>query len=275
MAIKTLNEVTREVLNEVTQAALTKFRNSVWPIYGADEGGIPDHIGTAILVHLPEGHFLVTAAHVIDHNVETSLYLGADHRTILQFDAIATVPPNGNRSEDHADFAAAQLDTDLIAKLPGAKFVTETDICQSQVPSDGRIFVCLGYPNSKNKVKPRDGTKISPSLLPYASIGRPASQLPTIAAEELHVLVDYNAKYVRDDMGRKVSATDMHGCSGGAIIDAGRFSVDALSNPPELKLAALFIEGHAKQKVILGTRLMAILTAIRHRQRDGDGATII
>ena len=65
----------------------------------------------------------------------------------------------------------------------------------------------------------------------------------------------------------------MHGCSGGAIIDLGRISADALGGKLEPKLAALFIEGHAKKKVILGTRLTAILPAIRHHLNGTSGRT--
>src|SRR5208337_2395732 len=86
-----------------------------------------------------------------------------------------------------------------------------------------RQFFC-----KRLKVKPFKGTKVTPSLLPYTSIGRPASQLPNIAKEGIHILVDYNAKYARDELGKRVSATDMHGCSGGTIIDLGRISADAL-----------------------------------------------
>ena len=122
-------------------------------------------------------------------------------------------------------------------------------------------------------MKPFKGTKVTPSLLPYTSIGRPASQLPNIAKEGIHILVDYNAKYARDELGKRVSATDMHGCSGGTIIDLGRISADALGRKLEPKLAALFIEGHAKEKVILGTRLTAILPAIRDHLKSTSGRT--
>ncbi|MER8438315.1 serine protease [Mesorhizobium sp. M1312] len=271
MAIKTINEITREYLDDAAKAALAKFRDAVRPIYGVTDKGAPDHIGTALLLELPEGHFLLTAAHVVDHNQGTSLYLGADKFALLQFEALVTTSPDGNRGSDHADFAIARLDADLLAKLSAAKFVTEADISRSGVSTEGRTYTCLGYPNSKNRVKPHKGPKVTPMLLPYTSTGKPAAQLPKIAKDEFHILVDYNAKYVRDEHGKKVSATDMHGCSGGAIVDLGKISPDALSAPFGPKLAALFIEGHAKEKVILGTRVSAILAAVRLHLQNATG----
>lgn len=275
MAIKTINEITREYLDEAAKAALLNFRDAVRPIYGATDRGAPVHIGTALLLELPEGRFLLTAAHVIDHNRHTSLYVGADVFSILQFEALVTAAPHGNRASDHADFAIAPLSEDLLAKLSDAKFIQEASISRSVASTEGRTYTCLGYPNSKNKTKPHKGPKVTPKLLPYTSTGKPATQLPEIAKDELHILVDYNAKYVRDESGTKVSATDMHGCSGGAIIDLGRISPDSLSGPFEPKLAALFIEGHAREKVIVGTRLPAILTAVRQHLRStcGEPAT--
>ena len=66
MAIKTIDQVARERLNEASQAALQCFRDAVKPIYGVTERNDPDHIGSALLLELDEGHFLLTAAHVID-----------------------------------------------------------------------------------------------------------------------------------------------------------------------------------------------------------------
>lgn len=269
----TPKEVSREYLDKAANAALAQFRDAVMPIYGVTDKGDPDHIGSAVLLDLREGKFLLTAAHVLDWNGKTSLYLGADEFVLLEFEALITVAPDGDRDKDHADFAIARLDAEIRSKLSRAKFITEAEISRSVGPAEGRTYACLGYPNSKNKVKPFKGTKVRPSLLPYTSTGRPVSQLPDIARDGIHILIDYNAKNARDELGKKVSATDMHGCSGGAVIDLGRISADALGGKLEPKLAALSIEGHAKEKVILGTRLTAIVPAIRHHLKSTSGRT--
>ncbi|MCR9073679.1 MAG: hypothetical protein NXI18_18495 [Alphaproteobacteria bacterium] len=261
MAAKPDEELVRERINVCTKAARYRFRDAVRPIYGVTDRGDPNHIGSALLLELPEGHFMLTAAHVIDWSAETSLYLGADEFVLLQFEAFITVPPNGKREEDHVDFAVARLDADMVSKISGVKFISEADISCTETTTDGQIYTCLGYPNSKNKVTLYTGKKVTPKLFTYTSIGRPASFLPNIAIADLHILVDYNAQLARDDSGKKVNATPIKGCSGGAIVDVGRITTD--SRPPEPKLAALLIEGHPQQKVILGTRVTVILDYIR------------
>lgn len=94
MTIKTVEEITREYLDEAAKAALSTFRDAVKPIYGATERGVPDHIGSGLLLELPEGRFLLTAAHVLDDNDKTSLYLGADGFALLQFEALVSAAPD-------------------------------------------------------------------------------------------------------------------------------------------------------------------------------------
>ncbi|RJT42312.1 hypothetical protein D3227_00025 [Mesorhizobium waimense] len=84
-----------------------------------------------------------------------------------------------------------------MAALSVAKFITEADISRSVASTEGRTYTCLGYPNSKNRVKPHKGPRVTPMLLPYTSTGKPAAQLSKIAKDEFHILVDYSAKYVR------------------------------------------------------------------------------
>lgn len=193
MDIKTIRETTRAYIAEAAGAARAKFREAVRPIYGATDRGTPDHIGTGLLLEIPEGHFLLTAAHVIDHAAQTSLYLGADDLALLQFEALASVAPDGNREKDHVDFAIAPIAPGLLTRLSGAKFITEADVSQSAAPTEGRTYTCLGYPNSKNKHKLATRTPVAPKLLTYTSTGKPASRLSEIAKEGLHILVDYNA----------------------------------------------------------------------------------
>lgn len=262
MAIQTMKEISREVLNEWTEAARVQYRGAVRPIYGATGKGDPDHIGSAILLHLDEGHVLLTAAHVLDHNHNTSLYLGGDELILLQFEALATAAPGGDRDKDHADFAIALLDPASLSKLAGAMFITKDHISSNVGSTEGRLYSCLGYPNSKNKPNPYKGTKVTPMLGSYTSVGRPSTKLPGIANDQDHILIDYDAKFSRDENGNRISSIALPGFSGGAIIDLGRMSPDSIASPPQPKLAALLIEAHAKEKVILGTKLARILNAV-------------
>jgi hypothetical protein len=266
--IETIAQVIHERLVQGSEAALERFRAAVKPIYGSTGSGEPEHIGTALLLQLREGHFLLTAAHVIDWNDKTTLYLGEAGFEKLEGEAFISLAPKGDRNLDRADFALMPLDEEFVARLSAAKFVRESEISASVAETTGRTYVCLGYPNSKNKFNRHKGS-VRPALGIYSSLGRPSSELPEVAIESAHVLVDFNSKYSRDDSGARIRSTALPGFSGGAIIDLGRISKDTLNSPFDPKLAALLIEGHRDQKVILGTRISVILASFR----AGRGAT--
>ena len=271
MAIQTVDDISHDVLKERSEAARTHYRGAVRPIYGVKGQGTPDHIGSSILLHLDEGHFLLTAAHVLDHNQSTSLYLGGDDFILLQFEALATAAPDGDRGKDHVDFAIAALDPEALSKLTGAVFITKNDISAYVGPVDGRLYTCLGYPNSKNKPNPYKGTTVTPRLGMYTSVGRPSTTLSAIATDHDHILVDYNAKFSRDENGDRVQSIALRGFSGGAIIDLGSISLESIATPPQPKLAAILIEAHANEKVILGTKLATILKAVCDRTSRAPG----
>lgn len=233
--------------------------------------GDPFHIGSALLLNLSEGKFLLTAAHIIDWSKTTSLYLGATNFAPLQFKALVSAAPNGQRSGDHADFAIAPLDTELSSVLSDDSFVMEKDISSSIATSEGQVYTCLSYPNSRNKISKHKGTNVKPALGIYTSLGRSAAALSG-ANEANHILVDYDAKFSRDEAGARVNSIALPGFSGGAIINLGRISTETLDSAIDAKLAAILIEGHATEKVILGTRLKVILAAVRAHIQIVDGA---
>jgi hypothetical protein len=87
--IKSLQQVARERMNEGAETALARYRYAVVPVYGGTRFGAPDHIGSGILLDLPEGHCILTAAHVVDWNGITNLYTGTSthYRWIASHDS--------------------------------------------------------------------------------------------------------------------------------------------------------------------------------------------
>lgn len=73
------------------------------PVYGARGNGSAEQIGSAPLLALPEGYFLLTAVDVVDWNEETTLYIGHGGMIALDLDAFVTVAPNNDRNADHVD----------------------------------------------------------------------------------------------------------------------------------------------------------------------------
>jgi len=181
-------------MDECSKAAFTRYRHAILPIYGSTERGTPVHIGSGVLLKLPEGHCLVTAAHVIDQNKKTTLYTGVSRTEELLLEFAITTPANEDRARDHYDFALARLPGSLVSRLEGATFIKETEISRSVGTPVGRAYTCLGFPNSKTKTRPGRMNNLEPVLGVYTSIGLAHQKLPSVANEGDHILLDFNAK---------------------------------------------------------------------------------
>ena len=262
--IRSMQEVLRKRLNECAKAALVQYRHAIVPIYGSTENGVPTHIGSGTLLALAEGHCLLTAAHIIDENKITTLYIGVGQTEELLCDFAITIPPSGDRRQDHHDFALTCLTPDLVARLEGATFIKEAEIGRSVATPVGRAYTCLGFPNSKNKTPPEPANTLQPVLYPYTGSGLKREKVASVASDNDHIVVDFNPKYSRDESGNKVSSIGFRGCSGSAIVDLGNLSdPGTLDKDCEPLAAALVIEMHKDQKAIVGVRPTRILAMIR------------
>ncbi len=67
MAIKSLVEIVREPINESGKACCRRFGDAVKPIYRVTDKSAPEHIGSALLLTLPEERLLLTAAQSIGY----------------------------------------------------------------------------------------------------------------------------------------------------------------------------------------------------------------
>src|SRR5215471_4201266 len=77
-AIAEMERVVRDNLS----ATQRRIQNAVCPIYGCDERGKPYLIGSSLLLSVGDKLLLVTAAHVLDWNGDTSLYVAGPAKPI-------------------------------------------------------------------------------------------------------------------------------------------------------------------------------------------------
>lgn len=257
-----LRKLARRAINEAADRAGT-YAHAVRPIYGATAEGRPEHIGSSILIDASGTKLIITAAHVIDWNDQSSLYVGLAATELLEAEFMTSMAPNDNRDDDAIDFAVARFPEKLLAALGDATFIPETMIGVPDDPSRHH-FTCIGFPNSQNKKPAPCARTMRPRRRSYTSVGRPASYLPNRARDDTHVLVDFNSKFSRNSTGARLHSGKPVGMSGGAIFDVGPLGeVANLLAPASPRLAAVFIEGHRDERVLMGTRIDQILAALR------------
>ncbi|WP_144033595.1 trypsin-like peptidase domain-containing protein [Sphingomonas guangdongensis] len=266
-----IRERVRALMISASDQAEATFRTAVRPIYGVAENGTPDQLGSAVLVDIDGTRCLMTAAHVIDANEKTTLYVGGD-TTLVEINAEfdATVAPESGRRDDHYDFAIAPLPETMLSEMSTLKFVTGQEMAPTSLGRDKLLYTALGFPNSKNKAALAGALKVRGQLYSYSSFARfqPALALSLDVSGDEHVFIDHR-KHGRDETGRKVLSIAPRGLSGGAIIQAADFGDREVllgRKPPEPKLAAITIELYKSHQTLLGTRVDAMLPAWRAAQ---------
>jgi hypothetical protein len=262
-----LKSIIRDRNNALAAAAAGKFAAAVQPIYGATDRGEPDHIGTAVLLDVHGTKVLITAAHVIDNNSVTSLYVGGGPELeLIEAEFSITVAPSTIRRLDRHDIAFCELPPNLIEKL-SCTYIGLNDVAFRTPYEGGRLYTALGYPNSMNKVgwRIRKSEKIRPEMLQYTNPHRldeeVAQDLPNRGTD--HIFLPYGQRW-RDEDGFMDNAKSPKGMSGGAFIDCGKASdpeVVAGVNAPTQRLAGIAIE-FLKNRVIIATRMSVIVPAL-------------
>jgi hypothetical protein len=266
--IKTVNEAVRERMNECVEILARQFMSSVRPIYGSTEHEKPYHIGSCVLIEIDKNKYLVTAAHVIDHNKINTLYVSGESDLVqLEAEALITNPDTGNRDDDKLDFAILSLSDEITAKLGNVVFINESGMLDVAPENKGKLYLALGFPNSKNKKANNKESKVTENPFVYSStlnfdedvfneVGATTSQ---------HYLLDFCSKHSKDENNNKVNSIAPKGASGGAL-----FFIEGMNNPDNYrpdaecigKLTGILIENHKPQKVIMATKISVVKNAL-------------
>ena len=278
-----LQERARTLLQRASDAATEQFRAAVRPIYGVGASSRPDQLGSSVLIEIDGIRSIVTAAHVIDDNRTMSLYVGGNDSLLpLVAEFGATIAPKDDRRMDHYDFAVAELPITMLDGMEDLKFITPNEIAPRELVGDGTYLTAIGFPNSKNKPPKNNALKVRGQSYAYSDINRPSASLAGalgVTGDE-HLFIRHG-KHSRDEAGNKASTIGPRGLSGGAIIYSGDFTDREMllgRVQPVPRLVGITIELHTAHHVLLGTRIHAILDAVRATrgtQADGGQAEAV
>lgn len=267
--VKSMGEFVRERMNECTNAGAQQFISSIRPIYGSSENGNPIHIGTCLLMEIENHKYLLTAAHVIDENEYSSLYVGGKSEVILiEGDFHCTMRPEDGRDNDHYDFAWLQLSDQLIEKIGNACFAQETQLSYYNGQPEGRLYLALGYPNTKNKKINTPKKSIKPYYMKHASTVNQNEVLRRklgVSGKD-HLFLEYNSKHSKDEEGKIVNSIVPRGISGGALIDMGNIANpdSYIPNAPcSGQIAGMLIENHKDCKAMSAVKIGVIVEQIK------------
>lgn len=145
--------------------------------------------------------------------------------------------------------------------------VTIEDIEVNDIPKGKKYYAFIGHP--ANKTKPKYGTsKIKSEVFSY--LGTVAS---SYEYEQLsffpysHIIVSFDPKKCLDENGTRCTFPKAKGMSGGGVWlleDLNKHSSQSHVN----KLVGIGIENHKKPKVMVGTRIGAVIEVIKRKFPD-------
>jgi hypothetical protein len=269
--VKTLPELALERMNHCSDVLANKYLKSVRAIYGSTENGKPIHIGSCVAVKLNNENYLITAAHVIDHNKFTSLYVSGENDLVLiEAAAHITAAPDGDREKDIFDFAILKPSSEMEEKIGNIEYICQSEMLLRDLKDAEKFCLALGYPNSKNKLNPKNGNSVKETPFVYTSVLKHEADFYSKAGanKSQHYLLDYCKNHSKDQMNNKVNSISPKGVSGG-----GLFFIEGMTNPelykPDSpcagKLVGVLIEFRKEHKVLLYTKLSTILSALTSR----------
>jgi len=273
--ILAVNEVIRERMTACSGKAFAQFKDTIRPVYGATSNGIPEQLGSCVLLQIEGKPSLMTAGHLLDSDSDTSLYIGGRDLGLIENKFSVSCAASGNRGDDRYDFAIAELTSEFVARLGPVRFIRDEDVSRSVAPTTGHLFSCIGFPNSQNRRVDPSTNKITPRRGRYGSntAYRPALLAKLKISGTDHLIIDHR-KHSKDDRGNRVSSYALPGFSGGAVIDLGKISSPEIASGVaecEPRLVGLFIEYYKDHQAIVATRIDTILKAYLQDKKERTG----
>src|SRR5687767_811624 len=107
----------RNALLAKMHAAEDAIQDLCAPIYGVDDRSVPYLIGSGTLMDVGAQTFLVTAAHVLDANSRTTLYLPGNPIVPIRGRAVKTQAPTAGRDTDTIDLAIVALAAGVVDQV--------------------------------------------------------------------------------------------------------------------------------------------------------------
>ncbi|MBL8258846.1 MAG: hypothetical protein JNM60_03415 [Candidatus Competibacteraceae bacterium] len=275
-----MGELTLERMNKCSDALAKKYLLSVRAIYGATENGKPDHIGSCVLLEYHGEKIIVTAAHIIDNNNFTSLYITGESKLVqIVGSCLITAAQNNDRDKDKFDFSVLPISDELASNLGDVFFIPESNWGLHELPAKDRCCLALGFPNSRNKKidAARNTVKLEPFVYTSTLKSDPKifEEIKFSMAE--HYLLDFCSRHSKDFNNKITNSICPKGVSGG-----GLFLIEDMANPesyrPEAecsgKFLGILIEQRKNKKVLVFTKISTIEKALTLRSSRPASATL-
>ncbi|MBI1393906.1 MAG: hypothetical protein GC152_14305 [Alphaproteobacteria bacterium] len=240
-----LNDPVKILLREI-RGAIDNLKQSVTPIFDANEKSEASLLGSAVLIEVAGDVFLCTAKHVIDESISSTLYIdGPSRLEPLEGDFYST--------DDH-DVAVLKLSSSQTQTLHKYVPLNEDQISNQVQASNCKYVEFMGFPESKNRAAYKT-TKIKGLIYSNGGIAK------EITSARVHMTFD-RKRNIDAATGRRVKAPDPHGMSGGAMFGV-RVNDQTIRGAPCPLLVGIATDWPEKSKEVFGTNSAIVMAIIR------------
>ena len=242
-----------------------KLLKYITAIYRVDAASNPEQFGTGVFLNVADQYFLVTAAHVLDDNKDSTLYIPSNksgNLVTLEGPSFKSIADGGDRNNDRTDVGVVVLKPELVNEIGRDSFlpVSMTDV--DDTGKQGDIYIAMGYPAKKNEKVDLVKNTFKRSPASYTANILPDEKLAAIGVQRgSHLLLAFKKRHSRDTAGRDITAPDPYGMSGGPL---WRFDIYT-GQKPASRLVGILIEWRDEVGGILAIRIPIVLAGIAHQ----------
>lgn len=237
-------------------------RNSVIPLFGVDDNGAPESVGSGVLLEIGPMTFLVTATHVFTDNEDTTFYYPGKEA----LEELTGTRLSGSR--DKEDVSVMLLENSIAnnlawdyAALP-IYFVEMSDITQ-----DGDHYSLFGFPEESSRVD-HSAEKVRAQGLLYTGEASDKRTYRKCNVKDVsHIVIKHSKKKARNADGKKVNAPLLNCMSGGAVWKKRKVD-KAIPGMPSVALVGITIEKHGQHAAVVATRINFAMEIIRRQYPD-------
>lgn len=252
-----------EFLKVVEEALETLAAFSI-PIYRMDHNGRPILHGTGFFVTEGGAHFLVSAAHVLDHAEAKGLFYYAEPSVMRKLSGQLLLWPAGvNRQKDQIDVGVLRLTSDNTPPYPAVnKYPMLLNyLVPEYLPRAGRSYAFVGFPGTRSKTS---GASLTVTTSPYAFRCSAISDHDYAGMglePRSHVALRLDLKEGYDPSGNRTVFPKPQGMSGAPIVVL--YNDDGSSHSKVFPVVAVATTYRVHDKVVFGTDASYVLDAIK------------
>ena len=145
-------------------------------------------------------HFLLTAAHVLDDNAKSTLYIPSKsgELIVLEGESFRSAADGENRESDLTDVGVVALKADLAERIGAESFLPVSMVDVDDIGKPGASYIAMGYPAKKNEQLNRTQRTIKRRPASYTANILPVENLPKIGVHRgSHILIGYKQRHSR------------------------------------------------------------------------------